>query len=303
MGTGVASHLEPIADFESGHVSAYRASRWLLSLALALLVLSGCAGDPGLHADALAQPAALQREQVSAGMFVLTAYARITRSDQPLTIYIEGDGLAWRNRYEPSDDPTPTRALGLSLAAVDRSANVVYLARPCQFTPMADNPRCAVPYWTGKRFAPEVVASMDAAVTHYAARVPGQQLHLVGYSGGGAIAVLVAARRSDIASLRTVAGNLDHEAVNRWHKVSSMPDSLNPIGVAAQVAAIPQIHFSGTDDKIVPTAITRSFVNAAGHTCARMQVVDGLSHEGDWAAHWPQLLALPVTCQSGVHHD
>jgi pimeloyl-ACP methyl ester carboxylesterase len=278
----------------------------LLAVLSLLAWLQGCASDPRLHADALAQPAGLQHEQVSAGMFVLTAYARITRSDAPLTIYIEGDGLAWRNRYQPSDDPTPSRALGLSLAAADRSANVVYLARPCQFTPMASNPGCQVAYWTGKRFAPEVVAAMDAAVSHYAARVPGQRIALVGYSGGAAVAVLVAARRSDVASLRTVAGNLDHEAVNRWHKVSSMPESLNPIDVAARVARIPQIHFSGSDDKIVPTVITRSFVSAVaatGSTCARAQVVNGLAHESNWAAQWPQLLANSPTCNSGVAHE
>lgn len=263
-----------------------------------LLLLVACAGDPQLHADALAQPAGLQREQVQADMFLLTAYVRISRNDQPLTIYIEGDGLAWRNRNEPSDDPTPHRALGLSLAAADRSANVVYLARPCQFTPMADNPHCAIAYWTDKRFAPEVVTALDAAVTHYSARVPGQALQLVGYSGGAALAVLVAAQRSDITALRTVAGNLDHEAVNRWHKVSSMPASMNPIEIAARLARLPQIHFSGSADKIVPTTITRNFVAAVGSACARLHVVDGIAHEGNWAALWPQLLSIPTSCNN-----
>lgn len=268
-----------------------------LLFAIGLSSLGGCAGNPQQHADALAQAAGLQREPVSAPPFLLTAYARVTRADQPLTIYIEGDGQAWRNRYEPSGDPTPRRALGLSLAAADRSANVVYLARPCQFTAMADNPHCGVAYWTGKRFAPEVITAMDAAITHYASRTPGQRIHLVGYSGGGAIAVLVAARRQDIATLRTVAGNLDHDAVNRWHRVSPMPDSLNPINVAARVAHIPQIHFSGADDKIVPLVIAQKFVARAG-TCASVHSVDGLSHEGDWAALWPQLLMLRLPCMT-----
>lgn len=246
-----------------------------------------------MHADTLAQAAGLQHEQFAAGAFVLTSYVRFSQNNAPLTFYIEGDGLAWRNRNQASDNPTPYQALGLRLAAADHSANVVYLARPCQFTPMADNPSCAQTYWTDKRFAPEVIAAMDLAVTRYAARVKGQRLNLVGFSGGGAIAVLVAARRSDVASLRTVAGNLDHDAVNRWHQVMLMPASLNPIDVAVQVKHIPQLHFSGSDDKIVPTAITRSFVNKVG-ACAGLQIVDGLAHEGDWAAQWPQLLKLTL---------
>lgn len=271
---------------------------WLGALLLAAATaLTGCAGDPLQHANSLAQPAGLQHELVPAGPFLLTAYARITRPEQPLTVYIEGDGLAWRNRYEPSDDPTPRRALGLALAAADSGPNVVYLARPCQFTPMADNPRCEVGYWTGKRFAPEVVAAMDEAVGHYLARLRQARVNLVGYSGGGAIAVLVAARRHDVASLRTVAGNLDQVALNRWHKVSPMPDSLNPIDVAERVAAIPQLHFSGGDDQIVLTRFAQAFVSRTG-PCARVEVLPGLSHEGDWAAIWPRLLAQPVRCRS-----
>lgn len=275
----------------------------LASTALCLLaLLSGCAGDPLAHADALAKPGGLQREQVAAGDFLLTAYVRITRPDQPLTVYIEGDGLAWRSRNQPSDDPTPRHALGLSLAAADLGTNVLYLARPCQFTPRDNNSRCSVTYWTDKRFAPEVVAAMDDAISHYALSIPGQAINLVGYSGGGAIAVLVTARRRDVATLRTVAGNLDPDAVNRWHHVSPMPDSLNPINAVTQVATIAQIHFSGADDKIVVPAIARSFVARAG-PCARLQIIDGMVHEGNWAAIWSRLQAIPLSCPSGATHE
>jgi pimeloyl-ACP methyl ester carboxylesterase len=260
-----------------------------------ICLLTACAGDPATHADAMAQPAGLQREQVQAGAFLLTSYARITRTDQSLTVYIEGDGMAWRSRNRPSDDPTPHRALGLSLAVADTSANVVYLARPCQFTPMSANPRCAVAYWTDKRYAEEVVASMNAAVTQYLRRLPGQRVNLVGYSGGGALAVLVAARRQDVASLRTVAGNLDHAAVNRLHQVSPMPDSLNAIDVAQRVATIPQLHVSGADDTVVPPSVARSFVAAVG-PCAQLRIVDGMAHESDWAARWPGLKAITLPC-------
>lgn len=266
-----------------------------LAFAIGMSTLGGCAGNPQQHADAVAYTAGLQREQIPTPLFLLTTYVRISRADQPLTIYIEGDGPAWRNRYQASANPTPMRALGLTLAAKDHSANVVYLARPCQFTAMLDNPRCEVAYWTGKRFAPEVITAMDIAVTHYASRTPGQRINLVGYSGGAAIAVLIAAQRQDIATLRSVAGNLDHDAVNRWHHVSLMPDSLNPINSAASVGHVPQIHFSGADDKIVPPVIAQNFRAKAG-SCARVHVVDGLSHEGDWAALWPRLLMLQPPC-------
>jgi poly(3-hydroxybutyrate) depolymerase len=267
----------------------------VLPMLLAACLLAACAGDPTVHADAMAQPAGLQRDQVQAGTFMLTTYSRITRTDQALTVYIEGDGLAWRSRNQASDDPTPHRALGLSLAVADTAPNVVYLARPCQFTPMSGNPRCAVTYWTDKRYAEEVVASMNTAVTKYLRCLPGQRVNLVGYSGGGALAVLIAARRDDVASLRTVAGNLDHVAVNRLHQVSPMLGSLNAIDVAQRVATIPQLHVSGDDDKVVPASVTRTFVAAVG-ACAQLHVVEGMAHEGDWAGKWPALLALTLPC-------
>jgi hypothetical protein len=96
---------------------------------------------------------------------VLTSFYRITRPDLPLTVYIEGDGMAWRSRTTPAENPTPHQALGLALAVADPAANVVYLARPYQFTPLAVNPRGDKAYWTNKRFSVEVVASMDRAVT------------------------------------------------------------------------------------------------------------------------------------------
>jgi predicted esterase len=276
---------------------------WFCLFALTLAgALAGCA-DPNAHADAITQPVGLRREQINAGSFLLTTFVRITQHDQPLTIYIEGDGLAWRTRYQASDDPTPHQALGLALAVADPAPNVVYLARPCQFTPMAMNPSCNVAYWTDKRYAEEVVAAMNQAVSHYAAQVQAPRIQLIGYSGGGALAVLIAARRSDVASLRTVAGNLDHAAVNRLHKVSAMPESLNAIDFARQVAAIPQIHFSGADDTVVPPAIAQSFVAAVAGTCAKVRIVPGMSHESHWERQWPDLLAIAPLCSSDVKHQ
>ncbi|NVZ20771.1 alpha/beta hydrolase [Pseudomonas costantinii] len=260
-------------------------------------ILTGCA-DPNRHAETLAHTGNLQRDRVDTDSFVLTSFYRITRPDLPLSVYIEGDGMAWRSRTAPSENPTPHQAEGLALAAADPAANVVYLARPCQFTPLTLNPRCDKAYWTSKRFAEDVVIAMDQAVTHYASQVPGQRIHLVGYSGGGALAVLIAARRHDVASLRTVAGNLDHVEVNRLHHVSAMPESLNAIDVARQVASIPQLHFSGGDDRVVPPVISQRFVSATTSPCAHSQIVPGMSHEGDWARRWPQLLLTPLPCST-----
>jgi pimeloyl-ACP methyl ester carboxylesterase len=264
-----------------------------------LTLLAGCA-DPGRHAETMARTGHLQRGQVNTDSFVLTSFYRISNPDLPLTVYIEGDGFAWRSRNIPSGDPTPHVATGLALAAADPGPNVVYLARPCQFTPQALDPGCNEAYWTHKRFSEEVVAAMNQAITHYAGQAPDQRINLIGYSGGGALVVLIAARRHDVTSLRTVAGNLDHAEVNRLHRVSATPESLNAIDEARQVAAIPQIHFSGTDDSVVPPLIAQRFVSATASQCARSIFVAGMTHESDWARRWPDLLRLSPSCSTGL---
>ncbi|WMD21633.1 alpha/beta hydrolase [Achromobacter seleniivolatilans] len=261
-----------------------------------ILLLAGCAMDRVRNADELAAPSGLHREHIATGTFVLTAYTRIPRADRPLRVYIEGDGLAWITRTQPSADPTPRNAVGLTLAAQDASDNVAYLARPCQFTPMSLNPQCTPVWWTGKRFGIEIVNAMNAAIDRLAARAPGQRVELIGYSGGGALAVLLAARRHDVASIRTVAGNLDTEFVNQLHEVSAMPESLNPINEADRVAAIPQLHISGANDKIVPPSVAARFASATGPRCVRTRTLNGLDHGGNWAAQWPALLSEAPVC-------
>jgi pimeloyl-ACP methyl ester carboxylesterase len=184
--------------------------------------------------------------------------------------------------------------LGLQLAVADRGPNVVYLARPCQFT--REDPSCDVRYWTTRRYAPEVVTSLSDAMAALEGEAPHQPVDLIGYSGGGALAVLVAARRHDVRSLRTIAANLDVEGVNALHHVSSMPESLNPIELVAAVRAVPQIHFNGSRDSVVPPDIAKRFADAIGGSCTMTQSIDGMTHDGDWARLWPQLLQQTPHC-------
>ena len=153
--------------------------------------------------------------------------------------------------------------MALELAAEDPAANVAYIARPGQYTETGA-PGCDASYWDNRRFSEEVIAAVNSAVAVILKKSGSDKIELVGYSGGGAVAVLVAARRSDVISLRTLAGNLDPDAVNKYHKVSRLEGSLNPIDYAEKVRNIPQRHFAGSRDKVVPPFIARSFVEREG---------------------------------------
>ena len=206
---------------------------------------------------------------------------------RPVTFYLEGDGNAWITRTRPSPNPTPRDPIGLRLAARDRSANVVYVARPCQYWGRELDADCNTTYWTDRRMAPEVVASIDAAVDVWKSRAGADKIRLVGYSGGGGIAVLLASRRSDVDDIRTIAANLDTERFTSHHRVSPMRGSSNPAAVASQVAHIPQLHLVGAEDRIVPALIAGGYAAAARDgRCIRIAVIPGVSHTGDWSSVW-----------------
>ncbi len=268
-----------------------------LMLALLTVLLSGCMSTPLEHADNIASPARLVRSRVETPLFTYTAFSRISDDTQLLHVYIEGDGVAWLSRYQPSPDPTPDNPVALILATLDPAPNVVYLARPCQFTPRELNPHCQVAYWTGKRFSPEVIDSISQALDQIKARSHIRKLALIGYSGGGAVATLLAEQRSDIQSLRTVAGYLDIAYVNQQSHVSAMPESRNPIDNAQRLAHLPQIHFSGEKDPIISPEVARRFVHQTGAQCAKAKLVAAMNHSGPWEREWPRLLDIAPVCQ------
>lgn len=272
----------------------------LLSGILIILVFfaSGCADrDARITASALANSAGMTSENLQTKRFLLRALSKTSPSAKVLRVYIEGDGFAWVTRTQPSGDPTPHNPVGLMLAAADPSPDVLYLARPCQYIGPPLPAECTTTWWTDKRFAPEVIAAMDDALSRFVSRMPGVELELIGFSGGATIAAQLAARRHDVRSLRTVAGNLDVALVNQIHHVSAMPDAASAIDVAPQLSALPQIHFSGTEDSTVPVLVAQRFQQATGTRCAQVVQIPGMRHGSDWAALWPQLLAQVPVCR------
>ena len=192
---------------------------------------------------------------------MLTLYSKMTRPDAPWHIYIEGDGLAWLSYIQPSPDPTPQNPVALQLAAQDLHPNVAYLARPCQYTPVALNPVCATPeYWTRKRVAPEVIQALSDVIDRLTAQTKGQSVALWGYSGGATLALWLAAERDDVTYVTTVAGNVDPDAVSRHHKVSILDNTEAFKALWPKIAQIPQTHWVGRYDTVIPPFITEQFV-------------------------------------------
>lgn len=231
--------------------------------------------------------------------FTLTSFQKFSAPTKAITIYIEGDGRTWITRSKLSDNPTPKNPLALKLAVLDNSANVAYLARPCQYTPHDLDHACNPLVWSDQRFSEATIQSMNEAVETLKKSAKSKQIHLVGFSGGGAIAILIAARRNDVASLRTVAGDLNPVALSQYHHTSPLTGSLDPMAVAQKLIDLPQQHFSGEKDKTVPFFIAKDFVNnlqkLGGH-CVTETIIQNATHHDGWEAIWPTLLQKPFLC-------
>ena len=273
--------------------------RYLFKLLFIACFLASCATNNFTKhrvAENIADKAGFSKKLVRGGQFWLTTYQKISDPSKPFVIYIEGDGEAFIKRYRISEDPTPRTPVLITLATMDPRPNVIYLARPCQYTPMEVNKVCNYSYWTDKRMSEDSVAALNEAVINVAGRNP---VDLIGFSGGGGIAVLIGARNNQVRSILTIAGNLDHEEFNKYHKVRPMIGSLNPIDYANRVKHIPQLHISGGHDKVVPSFIADNFVKKMGNSkCARREIISDASHSKNWDKEWAYIISSPIKCHN-----
>ena len=211
-------------------------------------------------------------------------------TEKMLHVYIEGDGHAWETASRPSADPTPRNPVALRLAMADTSAaSVLYLARPCQYVQGGDRRGCSDRFWTSARLGEEAVASLDEAVSQAKVRAGAGQVALVGFSGGGGAAALVAARRGDVAFLATVAGLLDTDGWTARMHVSPLADSLNPLDAAPRLRRLAQMHYCGGADRTVPPETAMAFCRALGRQDC-LAAVPGMEHGGAWETVMPDLL-------------
>lgn len=267
---------------------------------LIFLSLVGCISqDSGIrvhYAESIARKSGFDSVIIPAGIFNLQSFQRSSgKGADKLVIYIEGDGYAWISPSRQSLDPTPKNPLALKLALLDDRPNVIYLGRPCQYLKCSDileNRR----YWGSHRFSKEVLHAYMLAIDLIKDRNGAKSINLVGFSGGGAIALLLSAKRLDINNVVTVAGNLNTSFFANYHAISPLLESENPSNYSYEVEHIPQIHFVGVDDVIVPRILIDSYVShLSNNKCVKVVEIQA-SHYLEWEAIWPDLHALEPDC-------
>jgi hypothetical protein len=256
--------------------------------------------SPAARFDRTAAELSLVTSTITGGAHTLRTYASphladASSANQPrrLHVYFDGDGRPFVGRTRPAIDPTPQEPLTLRMLAADPDA--VYLGRPCYH---GVERNCDARAWTVGRYGEAVVSSMAAGVAALADVRGAKRVLLIGYSGGGVLAMLVAERLTVVEAVITVAANLDTAAWTRHHAYTPLRDSLNP-ATRPVARAFPQLHYAGAEDANVPPALQAGFARMTptasipGGTTPRTEfrVIEGFGHTCCWAESWPTRLA------------
>jgi hypothetical protein len=259
-----------------------------------LLLVSACTGLASATkstiregAESWAMPQGFSAATIAAGQFGLFALLRQTSASSSLAVYIEGDGAGWPSVFTPPHDPTPRFSVALRLADRDPSAAVAYLGRPCHYLTDDERERCSSSYWSERRFSDEVLVGMGAAVDHLKRLSGARFVRLVGYSGGGVVATLLAMERDDVTELITISAPL---ALSEWvtvNKLTPLDGSRNPMNLPQFPVMLSATHFSGGRDDVVPSSIVKHFVDTHG---GRLVVMNEYDHQCCWIEAWPTLL-------------
>ncbi len=266
-------------------------------LPLAALV-GGCQHRPKSPAavyDALATAQGLHSDTVVTESFRHRLYWNAAARDPRqvarwgLVGYLEHDGQPWLRRGQPSADPTPRGPIALAWL-IRSSQPGVLLGRPGYHGTGDPRDQPLHPWhWTHGRYSAAVVTSLQ--------RVVGQLsplTGLIGHSGGGQLALLLAAAlvaadsTTGLRRVATTAANFDHRAWTAHFGYSPLGDSLAAVDLPPLPATVQQCHWIGGQDRHVLPAMTT--VLARTQPGAQWGVMATFDHHRDWATLEPTRL-------------
>lgn len=231
---------------------------------LTALFLSGCATFFSPN------PTGFKKEEIETQYLTFSVWEKQSiQANKPLRIYLEGDG-----------NPNPKHQIALYYAQQDPSDNVVYLARPCQWSEdrvCKDKPEI----YKNQRFHPEMMRETLEILLQIINKYQPPVVELVGYDGGATVALNLAPQLP-VRRIVTIAGILDTESYTRQNDLPDMPDAENPASNLIALAQIPQVHYVGANDKITPQKMAERFVRQMNNPkSAIVKKVPDVGHN-DW---------------------
>jgi len=274
---------------------------------LTILLVSSCAANYKKIADKTTKVGlenGLRQKTYQTKNFQIYTLQRITDVNKKVRIYFEGDGKAYIKKNVISPNPTPTSYFLVNLLAEDDSPNLIYIARPCQFV---KDEKCynnhPERYWTSAKFSKEVIEAMNEVTKNFSEF----KLELVGYSDSATIAKYVAAENQknyqNVINLRTIAGNLDNKKLSQINKAAIDDYIVNEASTLKTLAKIPQIHFIGKEDAVIPGIISKSYLQSLPKkNCIKIITVPATTHSSGWQENWVELLKIQPFCQKEIKH-
>ena len=210
-----------------------------------LFLLSGCIGSNLDDGMTVVKPGRND-------LYSVATIQNMSESNAPVHIYIEGDGRSFDFRGQPTSDPTPRSKFMRRMAAADKSANVAYIARPCQFVM---DKKCEKSNWSDGRFSSAMVDSVADAIKNIAGKRP---VILVGFSGGAMISGLIIQNHPDIDVKQwiTIAGVLNHNDWTKYFGDALLTNSLN----MNTLPRVSQVHYIAENDKTVPYSLSKKWI-------------------------------------------
>ena len=261
------------------------------SVLLTVLVAACQAGSVDYGSSAARSE--LRRTEVAGAGFAHVVFEAVrgdesnTNTRDPLFVYLEGDGRPWAaDGASPTANPDPVHAVAYELAE-SQPFGAVLLGRPCYHGHARDD-GCDPELWTSRRYSEAVVASMTAALERIIAREALRPVVLVGYSGGGVLALLVADRVPDVHAVVTLAANLDLAGWTAYHGYEAIDGSLDPLAARALPRGC-EIHVAAADDHVVPPSLVQAA--AARRPGSVFWIEPDADHACCWSSRWPTMFA------------
>jgi pimeloyl-ACP methyl ester carboxylesterase len=145
---------------------------------------------------------------------------------------------------------------------------------------------CSPLLWTYQRYGPDVIAAMMEALTSFMREYRYTGLVLIGHSGGGALALLLAQHFAATREVVTLAGNADIDVWADLHGFTRLQGSLNPASVPGGEFA--EMHLLGGRDEVIPAAVFQPVLRKRQN--AQIAIIPGFDHVCCWEKLWPDIL-------------
>ncbi len=250
-----------------------------------IFALMGCA-TPSVRFNQQAEELGFEAKKYRGTSFFHKVYANRKPIEKFIHVYLGSDGTPWEKPNQIASDPTPRNPVMLRLMALDSGASV-YVGRPC-YHGFSRSLGCHPRWWTSARYSEPVVESLHSVLTQISEEHESSEIVLFGYSGGGALAMLLAERLSFVQGVVTVAGNLDINAWVAYHSYSPLTESINPASRLPLRQDLFQFHVIGSNDEVVPPHLVDLAIKRQGGITP--VIVGDVDHQCCWESLWPGIL-------------